>query len=84
MHMIGWSVDASSINGLESLHQLIKEKLKINPNEITALFYRMGIEENRVGIALANKHVIEAIDEIGMLIIKRSSERIISRSHYSL
>lgn len=80
MHMIGWSVDASSIDGLESLHQLIKEKLKISPNEITTLFYRMGIEESRAGHALANKKVADGIVEICQLILKRSRERIILRN----
>jgi hypothetical protein len=83
MIMIGWNVDADQIINSEVLQQIVREKLKISPNEITALLYRMGIEENRVGIALANKQVAEGIEEICALILKRSVDRIISRSHYA-
>ena len=80
MNMIGWNVEENQIKNRESLQQLIKEKLKISPNEITALFYRMGIEENRAGLALANKQITEGIDEICTLILYRSEERIILRN----
>lgn len=80
MNMIGWNVEENQIKNRESLQQLIKEKLKISPNEITALFYRMGIEENRAGLALANKQITEGIDEICTLILHRCEERIILRN----
>ena len=80
MYMIGWSVEASSIQDIESLQILIQEKLKISPKEITALFYRMGIEESRAGLALANNQVADGIEEICQLILKRSRERIILRN----
>ena len=80
MNMIGWNVEENQIKNRESLQQLIKEKLKISPNEITALFYRMGIEENRAGLALANKQITESIDEICTLILHRCEERIILRN----
>jgi hypothetical protein len=80
MNMIGWNVDAQLIENRAVLQQLVREKLKISPNEITALFYRMGIDENRAGLALANKQIIEGIDEICSLILKRSEERIILRN----
>ncbi len=83
MNMIGWNVEAEQIVNREALQQIVREKLKISPSEITALLYRMGIEENRVGIALANKPVTEGIEEICALILKRSAERIISRSQYA-
>jgi hypothetical protein len=80
MNMIGWNIEENQIKNRESLQQLVKEKLKISPNEITALFYRMGIEENRAGLALANKQIAEGIAEICTLIIHRSEERIILRN----
>lgn len=80
MNMIGWNVDASSIDNFESLQGLIRERLKMSPNEITALFYRMGIEESRAGLALTNKQVAEAIVEICQLILNRSIERIALRN----
>jgi hypothetical protein len=40
----------------------------------------MGIEENRAGLALANKQITEGIDEICTLILHRSEERIILRN----
>ena len=81
--MIGWNVDSDQIENSQVLQQIVREKLKISPNEITALLYRMGIEEKRVGITLANKQVAEGIEEICALILKRSAERIISRSQYA-
>ena len=80
MNMIGWNVEENQIKNWDALQQLVKEKLKISPNEITALFYRMGIEENRAGLALANKQITEGIDEICTLILHRSEERIILRN----
>lgn len=80
MNMIGWNVDAQHIENREALQQIVREKLKISPNEITALFYRMGIEETRAGLALANKQIAEGIEEICSLILKRSEERIILRN----
>ncbi len=78
--MIGWNVEENQIKNQDALQQLVKEKLKISPNEITALFYRMGIEENRAGLALANKQVADGITEICTLILHRSEERIILRN----
>ena len=80
MNMIGWNVEENQIKNQDALQQLVKEKLKISPNEITALFYRMGIEENRAGLALANKQVADGITEICTLILHRSEERIILRN----
>ena len=80
MNMIGWNVEENQIKNQDALQQLVKEKLKISPNEITALFYRMGIEETRAGLALANKQIAEGIEEICSLILKRSEERIILRN----
>jgi hypothetical protein len=80
MNMIGWNVDTQQIENREALQQIIREKLKISPSEITSLFYRMGIEENRAGLALANKQIAEGIDEICSLILKRSEERIFLRN----
>lgn len=74
--MIGWNINADLLKSVEDLELLIKEKLKISPNEITSLLYRMGIEENRAGLALANKNVSEGISEIAKMILKRSQERI--------
>ncbi len=80
MNMIGWSISPDTIVDVLDLEKVIKEKLKISPNEITALFYRMGIEENRAGLALANKKMVDGLAEIVNLIINRSKERIILRN----
>ncbi len=80
MNMIGWNISSDAIHDREDLKKVIKDKLKISPNEITALFYRMGIEESRAGLALANKQVADGITEICSLIMSRSEERIILRS----
>ncbi len=79
MNMIGWSISPDTIVDVLDLENVIIEKLKISPNEITALFYRMGIEENRAGLALANKKMAEGVAEIALLVINRSKERIILR-----
>jgi hypothetical protein len=79
MNMIGWSISPDTIVDVLDLEKVIKEKLKISPNEITALFYRMGIEENRAGLALANKKMAEGVAEIALLVLNRSKERIILR-----
>ena len=79
MNMIGWSISPDAIVDVLGLEKVIKEKLKISPNEITALFYRMGIEENRAGLALANKKMAEGVAEIALLVLNRSKERIILR-----
>lgn len=80
MNMIGWNISSDAMHNAVDLEKVIKEKLKISPSEITALFYRMGIEENRAGLALANKKMVDGLAEIVNLIINRSKERIILRN----